>query len=140
MPDLDETTRRWMRMKRYTADHIAQLHRVEREKGALEASEPLFARIEAHYGPCWHEKKTENEKVNEIRLFKQHIRKLWKPILGEDPFGQPNTTDLAKLHQADLAIYRDPYKVNWGPGAGSGESKLGKLYGKDAAGDQGGDE
>jgi len=126
---------RWIQFKRFREAQVLRIHAQESCLG-IPSTDPLCAaaraliyQFNAHLGPYWDKRKKESDQIKELDAFLAHIRPIWNPILN--PAGSPQSSWLARLHSADLAILRDDWKINCGPGAPiSGSKVLSQVYGK----------
>lgn len=135
---MDHRTARWMSLKRLSSQQLARFHALEKKAGnengvmadaagnwAAYATSYL-ARANERLGPFWARAKTEEEREKEVQAFERHIYPLWSPLL--EPGNSSYSSDLAALHAADFAIYRDDYVVNREAGAPQASSAAAQVY------------
>jgi len=111
---------RWMQLKRFAEEQIADIHTAERKWYATkspekrnywrDASHIIFQNLNTMFGPAWHRNKTEQDRADEVTSWTRAIYPIWKPILED--FTIP--TDIEAMHKADIAVWRKSPEINAG--------------------------
>ena len=130
MIGFNDVERRWLRFKRYGEERVLRIHELERKASRTDGLESiqLAMGFDAELGAYWHKKKTESDKGRELGAFLNHARKIAMDAYNAAlAAGKPGG---AALHAADLAVVRDAYKINFGPGSPVASSPvLSQVYG-----------
>jgi hypothetical protein len=136
---------RWLQFKRFGEERVLRIHAAERAAGAT-MEDPacvqgrlLVAAFNKELGPFWEAKKKEADQAKERAAFLAHVTPLaLAAFQSARAAGKPG--GLA-LHEADLAVVRDGYKINYGTGAPISSSPvLSKVYGRTGADRAAGDD
>lgn len=125
---LNERESRFMRIKRYSEDDIAQLHHREITAGKnwLAVGVQFMGQLDSRLGSYWESGKAPEEIQREVSSFQSC------PIVRRE-FAKLDATDLDEVpavHLADWAIFRSAYTPNFGKGSGENKRKLEALYAK----------
>lgn len=133
MGNYNSTEARWLQFKRFGEQRVLEIHALEAEAGCTSldprctAATALIHRFNVELGPYWDKRKTDSEQDREVAAFRLHIRPIWNAAATEARAAGGSAIDA--LHAADLAIVRDPYKINCGAGSSIGSSPiLKKVY------------
>ncbi len=135
MSDYSPLEGRWMQFKRFGEERVLQIHVAERAAGCTSldsrctAPRVLIDRFNGELGAFWSAKKTESERTREILAFRIHVAPIWKAVATAGRAA--GLSEIQMLHEADLAIVRDQYKINYTAGASvSSSAILSKVYDK----------
>ncbi len=118
---MDPMTARWAQLKRFRREHIDEIHRLEKKAhnrnketgrgsaaNALSASMCLIHELNVALGKTWPPRTPEDHKAAEISRFEKTIFPIWKS-LKDDYMAERIEDELDWIHQADLAIYNNPF-------------------------------